>query len=276
MAKFTIFSLALLFILLQLTHNILAKRQVLYWMGLERTHENITHDLNDILERAREGEFTQISYEAYNLGEFSSFVDNHFSNVLPLLKKANLQTFPMITTVNIPYLQELLNNETTMDRFIIQAVENQKNIDTTGYNIDFEPIRNDITTQLAPNFVKFLNRFADSLHLVGKKLTVCIASWSFFWDWNLLSESRVDKIITMDTYAARAEQFDSAFKKAVTTIPIRKLGLGLMIDSRVNQTELGRRISMIENSGIDEIDVWQYQDVPEFWFNELEKFVKNN
>ena len=248
-------------------------KQILYWMGLERTHENITQDLNTVLQRSSRGQLTQISYEAYNLGSMSAFVDNHFYNVLPILKSSPhiQETYPMITTVNIPYLTDLLNNETSMDKFIKQAIQNEKLIQATGYNIDFEPDRCEASTRLAPAFAVFLNRFADALHSIGRKLTVCVASWSYFWDCKLIAETRVDKVITMDTYAVRADEFDSAFKKALSYIPVNKLGLGLMYDSRVDVTELRRRIGMILKTGITEIDVWQYQGTSDMWFSELQQ-----
>lgn len=75
----------------------------------------------------------------------------------------------------------------------------------------------------------------------------------------------------MDTYAVRADEFDSAFKKALSYIPVNKLGLGLMYDSRVDVTELRRRIGMILKTGITEIDVWQYQGTSDMWFSELQQ-----
>ncbi|KAG2386329.1 hypothetical protein C9374_002775 [Naegleria lovaniensis] len=250
-----------------------SNKQILYWMGLERTHENITQDLNSLLQRSSQGQLTQISYEAYNLGPASSFVDNHFYNVLPILKSSNQlkELYPMITTVNIPYLTDLLSNETSMDKFIKQAIQNEKLIQATGYNIDFEPDRNDASTRLAPSFAVFLNRFADALHAIGRKLTVCVASWSYFWDIKLIAQTRVDRVITMDTYAVKQDEFNSAFQRALSYIPVSKLGLGLMYDARVDVQELRRRIDMILKAGITEIDVWQYQGTSDMWFSELQQ-----
>ena len=249
--------------------------QVLFWMGLERTEENIPYDLGQAAIHSASEQLTQISYEAYNLGASSQFVDNHFYNVVPFLKtlpKLN-SLYPMITTVNIPYLTQLLQSQETMDIFIQQAVKQIQSVNVTGYNIDFEPDRNDASTKLAPSFATFLNRFSDALHGVGKKLTVCIASWSYFWSWDLITKTRVDKVITMDTYATHSDTFDHFFDKAIKNIPIDKLGLGLMYDPSVNQTELERRIKVIEQAGISEIDVWMFQNTTSMWWNAMFEFL---
>ncbi|KAL9642883.1 hypothetical protein ABK040_010579 [Willaertia magna] len=253
--------------------------QVLFWMGLERTKENIQQDLQFIKIHAENEEITQISYESHNLGNNGLFIDNKFTNVLNSLQKTKLNSFyPMITTVNIPMLQELLLNKTNMNFFINQALQYSLINDITGFNIDFEPLRCNESTALANDFVLFIDTFANQLHKINKKLTVCVASWSYFWDIKKLINTSVDKVITMDTYATNADTFNKMFYSTLDLIGkenINKLGVGLMTDLRVNETELFRRIDLIKGKGINEIDVWQMPPPSDFWWNAMYKYLHN-
>ena len=48
-----------------------------------------------------------MSYEAYDLGDDATLVNNGFTNVGPELRALGLETYPMITTVNISRIRAL-------------------------------------------------------------------------------------------------------------------------------------------------------------------------
>ncbi len=58
-----------------------------------------------------------------------------------------------------------------------------------------------------------------------------VASWSALWDYNLISNSRVDRIFVMSTYTSNFTSFARALNTAVEKISLQKLGVGLETDN---------------------------------------------
>ncbi len=247
-------------------------RYVLVWMGLEVVGENVESSLEQL--RTHINAITAVSYEAYVLrpgGMFDRRVG--VTDVTEDLRKMKVELWPMITSADIDNMRTLFSNP---EPFITAAVNLAISRNFTGYNIDFEP--SDATANDAYNYVIFLNKFADALHSVNKKLSVDIASWSLIWDYNLLAESKVDYIYDMSTYAGRFETFYTNLNNAISKIPMQKLGIGLETlnpntgeKTPFTEGEIEARIRSIIKSGVNRIAIWR-TPLPDFWWTLLEDF----
>jgi len=113
---------------------------------------------------------TAVSFEAFDLGYNATLVNNSFTDVNPTLKALNLKRYPMITTVNLEKIRQLIKNP---DGFIAHCIELAKIHDYTGYNVDFEP-HDSATEEDAAGFAEFLTKFRNALNAHGFKLSVDI------------------------------------------------------------------------------------------------------
>lgn len=181
----------------------------------------------------------------------------------------------MITTVNIENIRQVAANPSPfIDKAISEAVKNHY----SGYNIDFEPSSTGCIPKDGVFYAEFLNTFADRLHQVNKTLSVDIASWNpAFWNFALLAQTKVDKFITMDTYAGNFTNFSTGLARALDYFSLKQLGIGLITaNPSTNQPfsiqEMQKRFDMIKANGVLEIDIWQCP-VPQNWFSFLLDFL---
>jgi len=243
------------------------------WMCLERCGEDISPDLAEL--QANSASLTAVSFEDYDLGPNSAFIINNFTNVNDDIHNMGLLAFPMITTVNLTWLRELFAKP---EPFIQAAVQRAQEQNHDGYNIDFEPT-DAATDEDAMQFANFLTQFADSLHQVDKNIGVCVASWNTFWNFTALSQSSVDKVITMDTYAGGFSDFASALQFAYSHVDLQKLGVGLITSNPDNNqpfsiAQLKERFELIESYGVNEIDIWD-TPIPNTFWPFLQNFIDN-
>ena len=239
---------------------------VLVWMGLEVVGENVQESLNQLL--SHKNSINAVSYEAYYLGTNGTFSKRiRVTDVTDYLRQIGVELWPMITSTNITNMRILFNNP---DSFITTAVNTAVERNFTGYNVDFEP--KDATDNDAYNYVNFLNKFADALHTVNKKLSVDIATWSVFWNYDLLAQSKVDMLCEMTTYAGRFETFYSALNYALSKIPQDKLVIGLeTLNPNTGETipfsenEIEVRLKSIIKSNLNRIAIWR-TPLPEYWW----------
>ena len=99
---------------------------------------------------------------------------------------------PMISCTDINDLRLLFKNPT---QFIHDAIHYALKHNYTGYNIDFEPTHNVKKTDVVA-YTEFVDLFAQKLHEKNLTLTIDIATWNNFWNYNMLSTTSVDKVIT--------------------------------------------------------------------------------
>lgn len=73
----------------------------------------------------------------------------------------------------------------------------------TGVNIDWEPTSGGgapkLTKQDPIDYANFLDALAVALHAQGILVSVDVATWSKVWDLSLISATRVDYIMNMET-----------------------------------------------------------------------------
>jgi hypothetical protein len=241
-------------------------------MGLEVVNEDIKTSLEQLKTHANI--ISAISYEAYILQSDGTFTRRPgVTDITEDLKALGVELWPMITSTNINNMRKLFSNP---DPFITEAVNLATALNITGYNIDFEPTS--ATTDDAYNYANFLNKLANALHSVNKKLSVDIATWSLIWNYDLLAESKIDIIYDMSTYAGRFETFYTNLNNAISKIPLSKLGIGLETlnpntgeTSPFTEEEIEARLRSIIKSNVNRIAIWR-TPLPDYWWPLLEDF----
>lgn len=201
-----------------------------------------------------------MSFEVYDLDFGAALRDNNFTRVGPRIAALGLRGVPMLTTANIAKLRELWQSPAALADAATAAVVAGG---FSGLNVDFEPENGDPPTAAdARSFAAFVDMLAKRLHAADPRLelTVDIASWSAFWDFGLLAETAVDRLLTMDTYCGNTTLFEQRLVKAVSAIGIAKLGIGLeTVNPNTGKPftldEMQARFALIRKFGIQEIDV---------------------
>ena len=130
----------------------------------------------------------QFSWATYSKGGSTYNVSDVNSKVQAL----GYSVTPMITSGEIDEMRMLFKNPT---QFIDDAIHYALKNNYTGYNIDFEP-PNKVNESDAVAYTEFVDLFAQKLHEKGFTLTIDIATWNNFWNYNMLSTTSVDKVIT--------------------------------------------------------------------------------
>ncbi|KAH3757243.1 hypothetical protein Pelo_10973 [Pelomyxa schiedti] len=243
-----------------------AKNAVMPWMCLERCGEDITSDMEQIFQYR--DTLSAVSFEDWDLGYGGTLVNNGFTSVNSKIQAMGLQAFPMITTANLEKLRELFVDTSS---FISDAVKYAVDYGYTGYNLDFEP-EDTATNDDAISYAKFLTDFSNALHAQGVQVQVDIASWNLFWNFTLINETPVDKIITMDTYASSYNTFATRLQQQVALFGAQRLGVGFDNEYTMSDTEFSQRVALVESYKCTEIDIWQ-APVGDSWWAGLQEFV---
>ena len=250
------------------------KKTAIVWMGLEITGENITSDLSSL--SAHRTDITGVSYEHCILDSTGDLVAIPLvTNVTNKVRSFGLDAYPMIISASLSDIEYLLAHPSG---FIQSAVSAAIGAGYTGYNIDFEPTQAANAT-VAIAYAKFLSTLADALHAHGKKLTVDIATWNPFWNFADLANTTVNALFDMSTYASPFFNFGYALSNDVASIPLSKLGIGLITVNVNNGTLLpggsvSERFKAIESENVTSVAVW---DMPlaSYWWNDLSQFIGN-
>jgi len=240
-------------------------KNVMPWMCLERCGASpidIYHHLQQIADHL--DVINSVSFEKYNLGPNSQLVVNNLTDVLPALQALGVATFPMISSFPYPkefidWCRQVFNNP---DPFIQACIADAKKYGYSGYNVDFEPTTG-IQDGDGKRYAQFLDKFARALHAAGKILTVDVATWTSFWDLDALSQTSIDRIISMSTYTGNLTIWETKFIEGVTKFGGR-FGVGLETvnpntDLPLSVSELKFRFDRINSyrTVIQEVDIWK-------------------
>ena len=253
-------------------------KRVVPWMCLERCGEDVNASLAQLATLAGVA-VTGVSYEAFQLGDNSSFADSGYSKVGAALQAMGLEAWPMVTSADIGKLRELWTNK---QKFIDEAVLALKTLDAniTGYNVDFEPSGGDSpTNDDALEFAAFLTEFADALEPHGVKVAVNVATWTAFWDYDALEETSVDKFMTMDTYTGDSTLFVARVENAVDAFDLEKLGIGIQTEnplstSPFDDAALQLRFDTLAKHHVQEVDIWS-TPIPDSYIPFLKSFLSS-
>ncbi|EFA83317.1 hypothetical protein PPL_04107 [Heterostelium album PN500] len=273
--KFLLVSLVLLvFCLCNLTES---KNGVMPWMGLERTNESISDDLQQI--ESIQSLLTLVAYERFNLGPNSTLINNNFTNVLPNITSYGLKGLSMISTYpwgrpeTIEWCRQLFENP---QPFIDSAIQYSLTEGFYGYNVDIEPIGGNEDDAVA--YAEFIDSFSRQMHQHNKILTVAAATYDPFWNLTLLGQTEVDLIFTMSTYTSNITTFTKNLNFAIDSIPLERLAIGLeTVDNNNNpypSDQLALRFDLIEQANINNIGIWS-SPLPDNWLPFLKQYVSN-
>eukprot|EP01112_Ceratiomyxa_fruticulosa_P008014 TRINITY_DN2079_c0_g1_i1.p1 TRINITY_DN2079_c0_g1~~TRINITY_DN2079_c0_g1_i1.p1 ORF type:complete len:184 (-),score=37.07 TRINITY_DN2079_c0_g1_i1:28-579(-) len=180
----------------------------------------------------------------------------------------------MVGSSNITTMRKLFADPT---KFIVDAIVEVKKFRYTGINIDFEPDGDETNPEDGVQFAQFLDTFAKALHLVRATLSVDIASWDTkFWNFTAIAETSVDTLCLMDTYTSNYTDFKFYLDKALTDIPIERLGVGLITTTPDNRfipaSIMDSFFHLLMELQICEIDIWD-TPIPDDWWTLLNEFI---
>jgi len=229
------------------------------------TPQSIAQDVATI--HSNQNLLTSVSYEKYTLGSNADFVDfspkYNLTDVTKMLPQ-NLELLPMLSSYpHIPtFLDDMRLLFANPTNFINTAIAEAKAKGYSGYNVDFEPTTTASTAD-AVAYAKFLNTFADAMHGNGMILTVDVATWNGIWNNTLISLTNVDRVITMQTYVEKWDDFQTQMAIALKTISIQKLGIGLEVYT--TPTNWTQRFELITQSKALEVDVWLMPLPQDLW-----------
>jgi hypothetical protein len=257
-------------------------RRVGCWLCLERCNATQSEIQRNIQSVQSSGAFTDVSFERYNLGPNSTLVSAAgLSHIMPQL--AAFDTWPMISSYPYPpaFIDWMRQVFAAPAPFIAQCIAEARAHGYTGYNIDWEPASGVVKADAAA-YAKFLDRFATELHdAAGVLVSVDVSSWSVLWDYELISGTAVDQVVTMSTYTGTLATWQRVFQYALEHVqPRSKLVVGLqMINPSTNlnltNADLTARFDAIDAAGVSQVNVWRLPLAPN-WYPFLRNYLNNN
>jgi hypothetical protein len=255
------------------------ENRIMTWLCLEfcgDSSENITSQLLQI--NNHKEIISAVSFERYTLGSNSTLYDNHLTIVSPQIVEMGLEAWPLISSFPHPdefidWMRQVFINP---QPFIKTCIEQAKLYKYTGYNLDWEPTAG-CEDQDAIDYANFIDTFAIELHAHDLLLTVDIASWSNIWNYTAISQTNVDRAISMGTYTSNDDSFISQLDMLYDSFGSRS-GIGLETVNASNEEELlplnevKFRFDSITAKKIAEVDLWR-SPVPDGWWEIISKYV---
>ena len=171
----------------------------------------------------------QISFGGYSVTANGTFAGGANVTLIKQLKSFGIESWPLIGCGSTETLRALMSNP---DNFISSAVQEIENKDFQGYNIDFEPYDGKSTNQDGINYGIFLNKFANALHKVNKKLSVDYFSNLPIWNLGAMNSSSTDYFISMDTYVQENSTFEAYLNIAQSKFNGKRIGVGMCAGTR--------------------------------------------
>jgi hypothetical protein len=254
-------------------------KRIMVWMCLEfceESAETIENNLNQIKQHSHI--LTAVSFEKYTLGADSTLLDNNLTEVASKINEMKLEAWPLLSSY--PHYPEFMEWMRTVfanpDPFIASCISEAKKYNYVGYNLDWEPTGDGITTQDGLDYATFIDYFYQELQKEGLRLTADIATWSNVWNFTAIAATGIERGISMGTYTATDTSFTKQLDSLVTTFGPERSGVGL---ETVNATsgellplqEVTWRFQQIEAAGAVEVDLW-CMPVPEGWWPILDQF----
>jgi hypothetical protein len=246
------------------------------WMCLERCGDNTSNITSQLYQiENNKSSFKSISFELYNLGPNSSLVINNLTQVASTINSMSLESFAMVSSYPYPpefisYMRQVfLNPQPFIDSCIVAAKENR----LTGFNIDWEPVTDDVTADDASNYAIFLDTFALEMHKHNLKASVDVGTWSPIWNLTAISNTNVDQIITMNTYTNKKKTWFETFNDVIDIIPKDKLVIGLESDIDLSNSDLILRFDQLRRHDVKKIAIWR-SPIPDSWWPYLNEYMK--
>jgi len=257
-----------------------SKRRIMPWMCLQLcdfTEEDIASHLTQLEEH--KDTLSAVAFEHYHLGPNSELlIFDNVTVVNPQIQRMGLEAWAMISSFPYPddFIDWMRQVFATPDPFFAQCIKEGVTNNYTGFNVDWEPAVG-ATEADSVAYANFLTEMTTALAPHGLQVSVDAATWTPLWNYTLLSESAVNKVITMATYVGTPKGFLSNLNQAVDEVGTEKLGVGLQtINPNTGDLlplpEVAWRVKKIIEEGVTEIDIWDCP-VPSEWWPILEFFA---
>ena len=245
-------------------------RYVSTWLCLEDCGASSSQIAADLAQLASPGVFTAAAFEAYDLlADGTVGISHQRSRVSGAIRALGLRSEAMVVAWETNATRAALADAPRFIASLDAVVLAREGANLTGINLDFEPDGNSHPDGPEPTpadgvaFAAFLNHVADFLHSRGLTLSVDIATWSPFWNWALLAETRVDWLMDMESYQASWPAFEKAVTQAHKLLPADKYVAGMETHA-FNASELEQRFALFKNLTIRKVAIWD-SPVPETW-----------
>jgi LysM repeat protein len=223
---------------------------------------------------------TTVSPNTYQLNNDGTFgLQTALAEVCPQVHSLGLQCVPLIQSSQSTSagINALLTSSTLETNFINNAVNVAINSNLDGYNVDFEPSPD--IGNVSVQFGVFLSNFASAMHAHGKTLSVDVASWNGagepagiaadLWNFKIEAQSKVDLILTMETYDTNVANFQGTIQTILKDVPAQKLAVGLLTESQ-NDANLNQEFGLVASYEIPAVMVWPSYGAfltPPYWDN---------
>lgn len=249
------------------------------WMCLEFCEDSTAEVANQLDEISHHLNIVSaVSFEKYTLGPNCSLVDNELTEVSSDIIAMGLEAWPLLSSYPHPpefldWMREVFANPLL---FIDQCISEAQKYGYNGYNLDWEPT-DDVSEEDGIAYAQFIETFAQTMRASNLGLSVDIATWSPIWNYDALSQTSVDKFISMGTYTSNDDSFSSQLSMLVDSFGPSRSGVGLetvnaSTEERIPIEEVEWRFQEIKKSGAVEVDLWR-TPVPPLWWPIIEKYA---
>jgi hypothetical protein len=261
---------------------------VMPWLCLEDCGFNSSEIDAQIEQLSSPGVFTHGAPEDFDLCLNGTICrKSQRSTVSAKLAAAGLGVHAMVVSWDLDAVRAAF---AAPDAFIASVETLLLNVEpaVTGVNLDFEPhgtappVGPMPTKADAVAYAAFLNVFSDAMHARNPRIEVSvdIATWTEFWDYQLLNATRVDRLCDMESYNADFGFFQKQVTFATSKIDPDKYvcGLETVHDSGpdrgkpFNQTEIAERFAFLKAVGVRKIGIWD-TPIPALWMPYIAAFA---
>jgi hypothetical protein len=240
------------------------------WLCLEDCGASPSQIAADLAQLAAPGVFTSAAFEAYDLLPDGTVGITHVrSRVSGAVRALGLGSEAMIVCWETNATRAAMADPAAFLASLDAVVLAREGANITGINIDFEPNGDAHPDGPPPTaadgvaFASFLDAVADALHARGLTLSVDIATWSPFWNWPLLAQTRVDQLIDMESYQKGFPQFEAAVRRAQGLLRAEQYVAGMEV-APFNASELQQRFDLLRSLAVRKVAVWD-APLPDSW-----------
>lgn len=270
-------------------------RFVMPWMCLEDCGYNASAIAAQLAQLATPGVFTAAAYEDYDLALDGTVTKaKPRSRVSGAVKALGLQSHAMIVSWDMDAIRAVFAAPATFVDSVDAHILAVEGANVTAINLDWEcvparrapPAVSTPASHFPPStpcrphgtappvgpvptpadgvaYVDFLNFFADSMHQRGVLVSVDIATWSAFWNYSAIGQTRVDYVCDMESYTPSFPAFQKQVAFAQAVLPPAKYVVGLE-NHNFNETEVRDRFEVLKSAGLRQVAIWS-TPMPDRW-----------
>jgi LysM repeat protein len=237
------------------------------WIWLWGNSAQYSQGLAEI--QSHPGALTTVSPNTYYLTSSGTLALYQDGEICPQVHALGLKCDPLIGASG-DALTVLLTNPSVESSFISSAINQAISDHADGLNVDFEPygFSSGGIPYLANQYAAFLTNFVSIAHAHGLYMSVDMACWDgpyvnggptcsggAFWNFKLESQSKVDLILTMQTYDTSLANFQNILHETLNYVPRSQLAAGFLTESQ-NDASLSQEFAYLESNTIQTVMIW--------------------